>query len=420
MMFGLIGKNITHSFSKEIHNLFGNNNYELFDIDKIDDFIKTNNLKGFNITMPYKTEIIPYLNLMDEIAKATNSVNTVIKENNQYFGYNTDYYGFIELLNYNRINIENKNVIILGNGGVAKTVCYALKTLKAKTIVKLGRNLKEDSEDLYGNYQKYSNFDMIINTTPVGMYPHNDEALLINLEKFDSLEVVIDLIYNPLRTSLLIKAEELNIKAINGLYMLIMQAKKAHELFLSCELPVNLANKVYRKLSKKLYNLVFIGLPLSGKSKYTKIMSEKMHKKAYDTDNLIENQIGMSIPQYFETHSEREFREVESRIVEDIYKLNNSIISTGGGLIKVKKNIDLLKQNGIIIFLDKNPESIAKKVIRGRPLIKKSSDILQLAKERMPIYKNSCDISIAINKDTVYHINEIKEKINEYINNKRP
>lgn len=417
MMFGLIGKNISHSFSKEIHNLFGNANYELFDIADLDGFLKHNSLSGFNVTMPYKTEIIPYLTKLDETAELTGSVNTVVKENNQYFGYNTDYYGFTELLNYHRIDIEDKRIIVLGNGGVAKTVVSALKTLKAKSIITLCRKKKVDDDVLLDDYFHFLDYDIIINTTPVGMYPHNDDQLLIDLEKFSNLTVVIDLIYNPLRTLLLIRAEELNIKAINGLYMLVMQAKRAHELFLKCDLPINLANKVYRKLSKKLYNLVFIGLPLSGKSKYTKIMGEKMHKKAYDTDLLIEQKIGMTIPEYFENHTEAEFRIIESAIVQEIYKINNSIISTGGGLIKVKENIDMLKQNGIIIFLDKNPELIAKKIIRGRPLIKKSTDILELAKERMPIYQNSCDISIAISKDTVYHINEIKEKINEYINN---
>ncbi len=417
MMFGLIGKNITHSFSKQIHNLFGNRNYELFDIEDLENFIKNNSLSGFNITMPYKTEIIPYLTELDETAELTGSVNTVIKEDNQYFGYNTDYYGFMELLNYHKLVIKNKKVIVLGNGGVAKTVVSALKTLNAKSVITLCRSKKTDSDVLFDDYCSFLDYEILINTTPVGMYPHNDDQLLIDLEKFSNLNTVIDLIYNPLRTLLLIRAEELHMKAINGLYMLVMQAKRAHELFLKCDLPINLANKVYRKLSKQLYNLVFIGLPLSGKSKYTKIMGEKMHKKSFDTDLLIENKIGMTIPEYFDNHTEAEFRIIESEIVKELYKINNSIISTGGGLIKVKENIDMLKQNGILIFLDKNPELIAKKVIRGRPLIKKSTDILELAKERMPLYQNSCDISIAINKDTVYHINEIKEKINEYINN---
>jgi shikimate dehydrogenase len=415
-MYGLIGKKLSHSFSKDIHQAFGNKEYELINIENIENFIKTNKLDGFNITIPYKSEIVKFINELDPISLQTNSVNTVVVRDNKLYGYNTDYYGFVETLKYYNINIENKDVIILGNGSVSNTVVLALKNLKAKNIVRLCRNAKSEIDDYIYNYEKYINYQIIINTTPIGMYPNNEDNLLFDLSYFPKLELAFDLIYNPLRTKFLLTAENLNIKAINGLYMLVMQAKKAHELFFNCDIPLNVSNKVYKKLARKLYNIVFVGLPLSGKSKYSKLLESMLNKKLYDTDVEIEKIINMSIFDFFQTHSEAEFRMFETEIVKLVYKKHNHIVSTGGGTVKVWKNIEQLKQNGIVIYLNKDPLKIAEKKIRGRPLIKKNEDILTLAEERIPMYKKACDILIDINKDTVYHINEIKEKIDAYLN----
>ena len=415
-MYGLIGKNLSHSFSKEIHESFGNKEYELISTKNIGEIIDSKNLLGFNVTIPYKTEIMKFINKFDPIALKTNSVNTVVLKENEYYGYNTDYYGFLELIKFYQVDIEGKNILILGNGSVSNTIVLALNELNAKSIVRLCRNKKYPEDDLYQNLNKYHYYDIIINTTPVGMYPNNTDELLIELDCFTKLSLVIDLIYNPLRTKLLLEAEKRNIKVINGLYMLVMQAKKAHELFFNCDLPINLANKIFKKLLKKMYNFVFIGMPLSGKSKYAKLFSDNLTKKLYDTDQEIEDILGCTIYDYFQSHSEEEFRMFEIEIIKMLYKNHNSIISTGGGAIKKYINIDLLKQNGIIIFLNKNPEEIAEKNIQGRPLIKNKEDVLRIAQERLPIYEKACDISIAITRDTVYHINEIKEKIDEYLN----
>jgi shikimate dehydrogenase len=416
-MFGLIGRHLEHSFSQEIHQAFGNNDYHIINTNNLADTIKNPKYQGFNVTIPYKTDCIKYLDVLDETAKKTNSVNTILKRDNLYYGYNTDYYGFFELLSFNRIDVAGKKILILGNGSVSNTVQLALNNLKAEKIIKLCRKTRESTDDFFDNAIKYEDFSIIINTTPVGMYPKNDDDLLINLNLFPHLEVVIDLIYNPLRTKLLIQAEKMQVKAINGLYMLVMQAKKAHEIFFNLELPLNLANKVYKKLKKKLFNLVFVGLPLSGKSKYAKLFEGKLKKKLCDMDERIESVINMTIFEFFQNHSESEFRMIEHEIVRQIYKKQNQIISTGGGVVKDYRNTDLLKQNGIIIFLNKDPEAIAKKVINGRPLIKSADDVLRIANERIPLYNSCSDIIIAIKRDTVYHINEIKEKINEFLDN---
>ena len=183
-MYGLIGKNLSHSFSKEIHNAFGNQDYELINTENIQSVLESKTYNGFNITIPYKSEIVKYIDHLDDIAKLTNSVNTVILKENQYYGYNTDYYGFIELIKFYKIEVYKKNVLILGNGSVSNTVVLALEELEANQIVRLSRTIKSDFDDTFSNYDKYNNFDIIINTTPVGMYPHNDDDLLINLNNF--------------------------------------------------------------------------------------------------------------------------------------------------------------------------------------------------------------------------------------------
>lgn len=255
-MYGLIGKNLSHSFSKEIHNYFGNKEYTLLNTYNLKDIFGNIELNGFNVTIPYKTEIIKYLDELDEIASKSNSVNTVIKSENKFIGYNTDYYGFVELIKYNGADLENKNILILGNGSVSNTIVLALEAMKAKSITRLGRTIKSSIDDYYNNAIKYSNYEILINTTPVGMFPNNDDDLLIDLDQFNNLNLVIDLIYNPLRTKLLVESEKRKIKTINGLYMLVMQAKKAHELFFNVNLPLNLANTIISS------DFLIRGLPL--------------------------------------------------------------------------------------------------------------------------------------------------------------
>ncbi|MDD3128862.1 MAG: shikimate kinase [Candidatus Izemoplasmatales bacterium] len=416
MMYGLLGKNLTHSFSKDIHSYFGNNNYNIYNVDNIEDFFKNEKLSAFNVTIPYKNKVIKYLDVLDEVAKKTQSVNTVVFKDDLYYGYNTDYYGFIATLSYYNVDVKNKKIVLLGNGSVSNTIVLALNELEASKITRLCRTVKEKYDDTFENFYNYLDADIIINTTPVGMYPNNDNELSINLSSFRECNVVIDLIYNPLRTKLLIEAEELGCQAINGLYMLIMQAKKAHELFFNCDLPLSFANKVYKKIMRKTYNIVFIGMPLSGKSKYAKILHDKLNKKMYDTDNEIEKYINTTISDFFSKNSEEEFRMFETEVIKIIHKEKNCIISTGGGAVLKNINISLLKQNGVIIFLNKDPKKIAEKEIKGRPLIKNSEDVLRIAEKRLPLYKKACDISIDLKYDTMYHINEIKEKIDEYFN----
>lgn len=415
-MYGLVGKELKHSFSKEIHRELGNSDYQLFSTNSLSDFIQNNpNLSGFNVTIPYKTDIISYLDGLDPIARETFSVNTVVNENGKKIGYNTDYYGLQETLRYYNVDVKNKKILILGNGSVSKTVGKLMDDLTAQNVVRLCRSVRSGNDFLFSDFHMFLHYDIIINTTPIGMYPHNDDILLIDIGKFHHLECVIDLVYNPLRTKIMIEAEKQGIKAINGLYMLVMQAIKAYELFFHKKIPLNVSNKLYRKIYKKHLNIVFVGLPLSGKSKYTKLLSIAIRKKGLDTDDIIEKENKKSIPDIFEQNGEQYFRKLEEKVVLDLFKLQNLIISTGGGLIENQDNVDRLKQNGLIIFLNKDPNKIAQKKIYGRPLLKNASDILKLAERRIPIYQENSDYIINIEKNTEEHLQEIKEYINEYI-----
>lgn len=414
-MYYLVGKKLGHSFSKKIHNLFGNPNYDIFETNNIESFLKDQAFKGINITIPYKTDIIPFLDELDDISKATNSVNTVVKVDNKLIGYNTDYYGLKETFSYYDVYIKNKNVIILGNGSVSRTVKKLLHDLEVFNIVTLCRNKKESSDLLFEEYTNYLDYDIIINTTPVGMYPNNEDCSLLLLEDFSNLDAVVDLIYNPLRTKFLLKAEELNIKAVNGLYMLVMQAKKAHEIWHNIDIPTNIANKVFRKIYQNYVNLVFVGLPLSGKTKYAKTMGGYLNKSVVDVDKYIEKSSNRKIQDIFETDGEMCFRNLERAAVEELYKGHNLAVSTGGGLIESEHNMALLKQNGLVVFLNKDPVIISQKKIYNRPLLKDSNNIFPLAKRRIPLYKRHSDIEVDIQKTTDFHINEIKEKFYEYI-----
>jgi shikimate dehydrogenase len=414
-MYGLVGKKLGHSFSKEIHNAFGNNNYQLFETDSIEDFIHNNDFKGLNVTIPYKTEIIPFIDVLDEISEVTQSVNTVIKKDNLLYGYNTDYYGLKESFSYKNITLQNKKILILGNGSVSKTVQKLMFDMNAEKVDFLCRNIKNSYEHLFIDYIKFLDYDILINTTPVGMYPNNDDDLLIDISMFKNLEVVVDLIYNPFRTKLILEAEKHNIQTINGLYMLVMQAKKAHELFNEVEIPLNYSNKVYQKIYHSYINYVFVGLPLSGKTKYAKTIGQFFSKETIDIDEYIEKNECCTIPEIFDKQGEKAFRTMESNAVSSIYKRHNLAVSTGGGLIENSVIMNMLKQNGMIIFLNKDPVAISKKKIYGRPLLKDSKNILVLSKRRNPLYIEHSDIVINLDNTMEYHINEIKEKVYEYI-----
>ncbi len=414
-MFGLVGKSLSHSISPLIHSQLGDPNYCIWETQDIEQFIKTKEFSGLNVTIPYKEEIIPFLDELDGIAKTIKSVNTVIKRDGKLIGYNTDYYGLFKTLQYHKINIKNQKVLIIGNGGASKTATLLMKNMGAQSINIVCRNpINEDENSLIEVAQFYDS-NVIINTTPIGMYPHNDDELAFSLKGFTHLEFVLDLIYNPLRTRLMLEAQSLGAKVYNGLYMLVMQAKASRELFLNdANINHELPKKIYDSLNNNRHNLVLIGMPLSGKSAYAKNLAPIYQKSIVDTDNLIEMLENQSISDIFNNKGESYFRTLENKVVTDLYQSTNLIISTGGGMILDQDIMEKLKQNGIIIYLDKDYHQIMEKNIQNRPLINSKADVEKLALARKPFYEKHADILVKIDKEKQDVLLEIEAKLHDY------
>lgn len=414
MRFGLIGKSLTHSYSERIHNFLTNNSYELISLDDsdFDDFMKNRRFEGVNVTIPYKEKVIKYLDVVDETAKEIGAVNTVVNDNGKLYGYNTDIYGFEQLLNKNNVDVRGKNALVLGSGGTSKTVTYVLKKGGIKNVFIVSRT-PNYNEISYKKAQEIDDIQIIINTTPYGMMPNYKNASLINLRRFTLLETVIDVIYNPIKTQLLIDAKECGCKVISGLYMLVQQAIKSHELFMNKKIDDKLANKIYQSILLEKTNLVFIGMPSCGKTTAANNVSKILKRPRYDIDEEIEKDTQMSISKIFETQGESYFRKLESNKIKEVFQKEGAIISLGGGSLMTEDNVNLILRNSIVIFLNRDLNLLKKnkKAMQTRPLLqgKESFDVLYA--QRLPIYLKCADIVIKNNGTALNTRNLILEKL---------
>ena len=413
MEYGLIGETLSHSFSKELHEQYLNTKYELVSLKKeeLKDFFLKKNFKGINVTIPYKKEVIQYLDYIDPLVKEINACNCIINENGVLKGYNTDYFGFKFLLEENEIEVKDKKVAILGSGGTFDTINKVLKDLGAKEIYCISRTKKESNYTYEELYTLDAN--ILINATPVGMYPNNYECL-VDLDKL-KLEAVIDVIFNPLRTKLILEAKKRKIKAIGGLEMLIAQGVKASELFLNKKYSYEEIRSHYFDVNVDKFNIVLIGMPMSGKTTLGKLLAEAFNKEFVDIDKEIVKRENKSINEIFELHGEEYFRKIEANLYEEYAKKNGLIISTGGGIVKNIESINRLKENGIIIFVDRN---IDKMVFNNkRPLSKSKEDIEKLYLERHSLYLKNSDKRITNNGSKKRAVINIVEAFYEYIGN---
>lgn len=415
-MRGLLGKKLSHSFSKEIHEKIDNIKYDLIEIDDLDPFFQEKKFKSLNVTIPYKQEVIKYLDNISDTAKQLQTVNTIVNKNGVLFGYNTDIDGLQFLINHYTIPIKNKVVGILGNGATKRTIEYVVNELGATKILIFARNPIE-KEYHFTNKDKLKEIDILFNATPNGMFPHNNADLLINLDNIIKCSHLVDLIYNPLRTKLIIESEKRNIKAVNGLMMLVSQAVKANELFNSTTYKKSITLELYKEILLNSLNIVLIGMPMSGKSYYSKAISNLYNKSLIDIDSYIETTYNMDIPQIFSNFGEQTFREYESKSIAKLSKLHNQAISTGGGVVLNEYNIDSLKQNGLLLFLDMHIDELKKCNPKGRPLLQNPKNIELLYNQRYNLYNKYCDKRVIKRgfkrKDT---LSKIEVKINEYIN----
>ena len=409
MKYGLIGEKLGHSFSKQIHESLNDYKYELVELlkEEFDDFMIRKDFTAINVTIPYKEKVIPYLDYIDSTAEEIHAVNTIVNKNGKLYGYNTDYLGLKDLIIKNNIDVLNKKALILGTGGTSKTATAVLKNLGIKEIIYASRDKKENTIT-YNDIYKHNDIQIIINTTPVGMYPNINKSL-IDLDQLNNVEAVIDVIYNPLKTKLIIDAEERNIKTATGLYMLVSQAVYASSIFLNKKIDKFIQDKIYNNILKEKRNIVLIGMPSCGKTSIAMELKRILSKDFIDTDFEIEKRINKKIKDYLTEDNEEEFRDIESSVVEDISVLNNKVISTGGGIIKRKKNIELLKANGLIIFIDRDIDKLH--TTTTRPLSSTKEKLVKLYNERYQTYISYADIVIKNDDEFIHTINKILESI---------
>ena len=396
MEYGLIGEKLGHSFSREIHNLLASYTYDLKELPKneLDTFMKSRNFKGVNVTIPYKESVIPYLDEIDEAAKAIGAVNTIVNREGRLIGYNTDFYGMRELLLSRSIRIEKRFVAVLGTGGTSKTACAVAKSLGASRIVRVSRNPHSDGDISYDELEAIkTDIQIIINTTPVGMYP-NENCAPLDIDGFSALEGVVDAIYNPLRTKLISDACARQIRAAGGLYMLVAQAARAAELFTGDCNMMQKTEKAYCSILKNKQNIVLVGMPGSGKSTLGRMLAKKTGKAFYDSDSEIEKQTGMCIPDYFSKYGEDGFRAIETDVIKRLSLLGGIVIATGGGAVIRSENSDSLAKNGIIVYLDRPISDI--KITSNRPLTRSVDDLKKKYYERHEMYEKSADITVMV------------------------
>ncbi len=402
MKYGLIGEKLGHSFSKVVHSKIADYDYDLFEIAKpdLDAFMLKRDFCGINVTIPYKEAVIPYLDEISAEAKSIGAVNTVVNKNGKLYGYNTDFFGLKGLIEHNDIEIAGKTVLILGSGATSKTANAVCKSMGAGVVYTVSRQ-GGNGLITYNEAEKID-AEVIINTTPCGMYPNNF-AKPINLDLFPNLQAVVDVVYNPLKTQLVLSAQSKGIKAVGGLYMLYMQAVKAAEIFLGKEIEAD----AYSEIFKEKQNLVLVGMPSCGKSTLGKMLADDFGRGFIDTDEEIVKKANMPIPEIFEKFGEKHFRDLEARVIAELSLKQGLVIATGGGAILSRENVDALKQNGSIIFIDRPLELLI--TTNDRPLSSSRELLEKLYIERYAIYCLACDVRINADCDINTNLKKIKE-----------
>lgn len=394
MEYGLLGKVLGHSFSPEIHALIGDYDYRLTELkeDEVEGFLKERGFKAVNVTIPYKQTVIPFLDEISESAKAIGAVNTVVNRGGKLFGYNTDFDGLKALIESMIPNLKGMKVLILGSGGTSRTAQAVAKAMGAENIVVASRSGKGNTVTYDEAKSFHKDAKLLINTTPCGMYP-DIHSVAIDLDVFENLKAVADVVYNPLRTELVMKAREKGIPAKGGLYMLTMQGIKAAEHFFSKEIEKNKAEEIFNTVMKRRENIVLTGMPSSGKSTIGKMLAENLGRPFYDVDEMIVKRAGCEISEIFEAHGEAYFRDLESAVIaEEVSPLTGAVIATGGGAIIRNENVKNLKKNGRVVFLDRDLELLTPTA--DRPT---ASDIEAMRKryeQRYDIYVSTADIKV--------------------------
>ena len=411
LSYGCIGEHLPHSFSREIHEQIGGYAYALKELtpEELPAFLTARAFRGINVTIPYKQAVIPFLDEIDETARAIGAVNTIVNRNGKLCGYNTDLDGLTRLIRRIGLDLNGRKVLIPGTGGTSRTAFFAAQKLGAREIHRVSRTGREGSLTYEEALRDHADAEIILNTTPCGMYPEPD-AQPLSLAPFTRLLGVADVIYNPLRSRLVLDARSRGIPAEGGLYMLVAQAVRASEHFLDKTWPDSLTDRIHDRILHRKENIVLIGMPGSGKSAVGRILAQRTGMPLADTDQLIIRQAGKSIPDIFRDSGEPAFRDLESEVVRDLSLHGGQIISTGGGAVLRPENVAALRQNGRLFWLDRNPGDLVP--TDDRPLADTEEKMKQLSLQREPVYRAAADERIPVTGTPEDTAGEIERRIN--------
>ena len=396
---GLLGRKLSHSYSPQIHAQLGDYSYNLFEVEPedLESFLKKKDFDGLNVTVPYKKAVIPYLDALSPVAEKLGAVNTIVRRDGRLIGHNTDYFGFQTMVRSSGLSLTGKKVLVLGSGGASNVAVAALQEFGAQVTV-----ISRNGENNYRNLHLHRDAAVIVNTTPVGMYPNTEETPM-DLSAFPCLEGVLDVIYNPARTSLLLDAQQRGLTAVNGLLMLVAQAKEASEWFSGSSIDDTVIHVIHKKLRQHMENIVLVGMPGCGKSTVGKLIAEQLGKTFVDADEALISAAGCSIPEIFRRDGEAVFRDLETQVLSNLGKQSGLVIATGGGCVTRKNNLPLLRQNGRIFWLQREIRNLP---TDGRPL-SQSGRLTEMYHTRKPLYEAFADYSIDNNNTPASAVGQI-------------
>lgn len=387
MQCGLLGRKLGHSYSPQIHSQLGSYDYRLFEKEpeELEDFLKNGDFTGLNVTIPYKKDVIPFLDELSSRAKALGAVNTIVRRNGKLIGHNTDYFGFETMLLSTGVSLQGKKALVCGSGGASSTACAVLKAYGANVLV-----LSRTGKDNYQNLNRHSDAALIVNATPVGMYPNVEASPIEDLAAFPMLEGVLDLVYNPARTSILLKAEALGIPCVNGLRMLVAQAKESAEWFTGEPIDDSCIEMIYSRLRRQMENIILIGMPGCGKTTVGASLAKILSRPLKDADAELEQAVGRKITEILPTDGEASFRSLESKTLLDLGKQSGLVIATGGGCVTIPNNYEKLHRNGTIVWLKRDLNLLP---TDGRPL-SQTGHLQEMYQKRAPLYARFADFSV--------------------------